>query len=83
VAWSPDGRHIATTSWDKAIRVWNPTTGSSHTLTGHTDALTEVAWSPDGTRIATISDDKAVRVWDPDDRHQPRHYRPLPHRPPQ
>src|SRR5262249_9183087 len=65
VAWSPDGRHIASGSevgtthiWDMKrraqIRVWQ----------AHEGSVNGVAWSPDGGRIATASGDGSIRVWD-------------------
>ncbi|MFV0526306.1 MAG: NB-ARC domain-containing protein [Acidimicrobiales bacterium] len=66
VAWSPDGTHLATTSRDGTVRIWDPTTGTTiTTLTGHTASVWGVAWSPDGTHLATSSHDHTVRIWDP------------------
>ena len=66
VAFSPDGRLLATASDDETARVWDPTTGEHlRTLTGHADAVHGVAFSPDGRLLATASDDKTARLWDP------------------
>ena len=64
VAYSPDGRHLATGSWDKRVRVWDVGTGTSRTLTGHTKYVSGVRFSPDGRHLASGSLDKTVRVWD-------------------
>ncbi|MGH8886638.1 MAG: AAA family ATPase [Egibacteraceae bacterium] len=65
VAWSPDGRRIATASADRTARVWDAETGAQLTaLRGHEDWVVGVGWSPDGQRIATVSRDRTVRVWD-------------------
>jgi WD40 repeat protein len=42
VAWSPDGTHLATASWDGSARLWNPTTGEQlTTLAEPVAAVTE------------------------------------------
>ena len=51
IAWSPDGRMLASPSADKTIRLWDVETGElCRTLTGHTQSVLSVAWSPDGHR---------------------------------
>ena len=65
IAYSPDGKHIATTSADKTAIIWDAATGQKLlTLTGHTDVLEGIAYSPDGRRIVTSSDDHTGKIWD-------------------
>ena len=64
VAWSPDGRRIASGSLDKTVQVWDVVTGSqAYTHHDHSKGVTAVAWSPDGKHIASGSFDKTVQVW--------------------
>jgi WD40 repeat protein/serine/threonine protein kinase len=64
-AFSPDGRHVVTTSWDRTARVWDAVTGEA--VTGplrHDHVVWKAAFSPDGRRIVTASHDRTARVWD-------------------
>jgi serine/threonine protein kinase len=64
VAWSPDGKRIASGGIDHTVQVWNATDGSSaFTYKGHSSSVNAVAWSPNGKWIASGSDDMTVQVW--------------------
>ena len=66
VAFSPDGRLLATASWDGTVRLWDPATGEHlRTLADHTNTVGRVAFSPDGQLLATASADTTARLWDP------------------
>jgi serine/threonine protein kinase len=65
VAWSPDGRRMASSSYDSTVQLWNASDGSHlFTYKGHRAPVFSVAWSPDGTRIASSSWDMTVQIWD-------------------
>jgi WD40 repeat protein len=63
VAFSPDGKMIATGSSDNTIKLWNLQGKQLQTLTGHTSDVFSVAFSPDGKMIATGSRDNTVKLW--------------------
>ena len=66
IAFSPDGRFLASGSSDGTVKIWNLANGAElRTLTGHTDIVTAVAFSPNGQLLATASRDKTVRLWNP------------------
>jgi hypothetical protein len=65
VAFSPDGRWIASGSKDRTAKVWEAASGKELlTLRGHSGRILSVAFSPDGRRIVTGSEDQTAKVWE-------------------
>jgi len=66
IAFSPDGKMVATAGFDKEIKLWEYADGNLKevkTLSGHSDPVYCVVFSPDGKRLASSSHDKTIRVW--------------------
>lgn len=71
IAYSPNGKTLASTGRDTTVRLWNPNTSESlATLTGHGGLVTAVAFSPDGKQLVSGSGDGTVRLWSTQTRQQ-------------
>ena len=64
VAFRPDGKEIASVSYDRTARLWNTSTGEPGHVLPHDKYLCSVAYSPDGSQIVTSGQDALVSVWD-------------------
>lgn len=66
VAWTPDGKTIASAGHDKTVRLWESSSGKLlKTFEQHQAAVLAVAFSPDGKTVASGGADKLVLIWDP------------------
>jgi WD40 repeat protein len=67
IAFSADGRLLASGGKDRTLRLWNPHTGKlTLTLAPHSDRIESLAFSPDGQKLASGSgsQDATIKLWD-------------------
>lgn len=61
---SPNGRRIASASFDKSVKVWDGKTGKFlSTLRGHVKAVYQISWSADNKLLVSGSSDSTVKIW--------------------
>jgi WD40 repeat protein len=66
VVFSPDGKIVATGTYDGHITLWDAATQSRVSdFSQAPGEMRSIAFSPDGKRLATAKDDLKVRIWNP------------------
>ena len=64
LAASPDGRYLASSSWDGTIGLWDIDTGTPRFLQGHRGPVNATAFTADGQGLYSVSADGTLRLWD-------------------
>jgi cytochrome c len=63
LAVSPDGKTLASASWDRTVRLWSLAGGAPRVLEGHQQNVNGVAFLPDGSALVSVGYDATLRIW--------------------
>ncbi|BAZ46552.1 WD-40 repeat protein [Chondrocystis sp. NIES-4102] len=64
IKYSPDGKLIASVSWERNIKIWNAETGQLiNTLRGNNEGINTIAFTPDGQTLVSGGEDRNIKIW--------------------
>ena len=63
IAGSPNGKMVASASWDHTVRLWPLDGGAPRVLEGHSQSVNAVAFTPDGSALVSAGYDATLRIW--------------------
>ncbi len=63
LAVSPDGKLLASASWDHTVRLWSLNSGELRVLKGNEQNVNGVAFTPDGKHVISAGYDTTIRIW--------------------
>ena len=76
VAWSHNGRFLASGGRDRTVHIWDATSGTTHYIyTKHDGIILSLAWSPDDNAIASGDTDGMIHIWNIHTGHPSHVYR--------
>ena len=64
IAWSNDGKYIASSSSDETIRIWDANTGKELKILQNSENPRHICWTPDGKTVVATTEERNVLFWD-------------------
>ena len=64
IKYSPDGKTIASASWDNTVKLWDAEKGELINTLKHKDAVNTIVFSPDNLTLISGTEDNNIYIWD-------------------